>query len=95
MNHYDYYEGPKCVHCNYLHKKSECPFYVKDRKRERSSDKQREKDSFRSVKSVELIERQLKNNTHTEPRAQLSTSDQLKDANVFSKTKGRHKLSHK
>ena len=82
---FGYYDGPKCVYCNYLHKKAECPFYVKDRQRERSSDKQREKNSFRSVKSVELIERQLKNNTDTEPRAQLSTSNHLQDANVFSK----------
>ena len=92
MNHeaanclgFGFYDGPKCVHCNYLHKKSECPFYVKDRQRERSSDKQREKDSFRSVKRVELIERQLKNNTDTEPKAQLSNSNHLQDANVFSK----------
>ena len=92
MNHeaanctrFDYYEGPKCVRCNYLHKKSECSFYVKDRKRDKSSDKQREKVSFRSVKSVELLERQLTNNTDTEPRAQLLASNQLKEGNVFSK----------
>ena len=58
---------------------------MKDRKRDRSSDKQREKDSFRSFKSVELLERQLTNNTDTEPRAQLLASNQLQETNVFSK----------
>ena len=56
---------------------------MKDRQRDKSSD--RKKDSFRSVKSIELLERQLKDNTDIAPGAQLPNSNHSQDANVFSK----------
>ena len=81
---FGYYDGPRCVHCHYLHKKEQCPVYVKDNR-----NRQRGKDNYRNVKSVELEKRQLQDNTLAvaQPGTQLPLSNvtYLQDANLFEK----------
>ena len=89
---FGYYDGPRCVHCHYLHKKEQCPVYVKDRQRQGG------KDNYRNVKSVELEQRQQDNTLAVaQPGTQLPLSNvtNLQDANLFEKTNCRHKLFHK
>ena len=81
---FSYYDGPRCVHCKYLHKKEQCPVYVKDKR-----NRQGEKDSYRNVKSVELEKRQLQDNTlavaQRGTQLQSSSNNYLQDENLFEK----------
>ena len=85
---FSYYDGPRCGHCNYLHRKDQCQIYVRDAKQKLGV--KDNANSYRNVQSVEIDKRQLQDYIPAvaQPgtkQLQQSSVNYLQDANIFEK----------